>query len=74
MDVGQLWLIAGDFNEILHDGEKRGGRCRDSKLMEDFRDVLQDCDLTDLGFKGPQFTWWNGRDNSNSISERLDHF
>lgn len=70
----QSWLLMGDFNEIPHIGEKRGGRVRLEKQMADFRVVMQDCELTDIGFRGPQFTWWNGRENNNNISERLDRF
>ena len=32
------WVVFGDFNEILHLGEKIGGLDRDAKQMEDFRE------------------------------------
>ncbi|KAG2674103.1 hypothetical protein I3760_13G120100 [Carya illinoinensis] len=72
--VGCAWLVMGDFNEILHMGEKRGGRSRPEWQMEDFSDMLVECRLLDLGFCGPQFTWWNGRQEEHSVSERLDRF
>ncbi|KAL5779494.1 hypothetical protein ACOSQ2_010231 [Xanthoceras sorbifolium] len=50
------WLIAGDFNEIIYSFEKIGGLIRFARLMSDFRDVLDDCALEDLGFRGNQFT------------------
>ncbi|KAG2668449.1 hypothetical protein I3760_15G161300 [Carya illinoinensis] len=38
-----------------------------------FKDILSDCVLMDLGFRGPKFTWSNKRDGR-CISERLDRF
>ncbi|KAF5451994.1 hypothetical protein F2P56_027039 [Juglans regia] len=68
------WLMMGDFNEILSNYEKRGGRIRQECQMRDFRQFLDECEMMDLGFNGNQFTWWNGRDQQHSICERLDHF
>ncbi|KAF5477594.1 hypothetical protein F2P56_004216, partial [Juglans regia] len=42
--------------------------------MEVFREVLMDCSLRDVGFHGPKYTWSNGRDGVEAISERLDLF
>lgn len=39
-----------------------------------FRNVLDDCGLSDLGFSGPKFTWCNGRETQHRISERIDRF
>lgn len=65
-------MLIGDFNQILYPEEKR----RDSKLlnskMEAFRRVLRKCDLVDVKFSGPQFTWTNMRDSMTNIQERLD--
>ncbi|KAF5443558.1 hypothetical protein F2P56_036105, partial [Juglans regia] len=68
------WLVGGDFNELLHFNEKRGGRPRSENQMEAFRNVIFDCSLRDLGFRGPKYTWCNGRAGSRAISERLDRF
>ena len=51
------WLCAGDFNEITRQSEKQGGRSRPHIQMQAFRDVLDECDFMDLGFKGFPFTW-----------------
>jgi hypothetical protein len=41
--------------------------------MAEFRRVLEDFQLLDLGFEGPRFTWCNGRYGSpNFTRERLD--
>ncbi|XP_035543588.1 uncharacterized protein LOC118347675 [Juglans regia] len=64
----------GDLNEILFHHEKPGGNCRLERQLADFRAVLEDCDLRDLGFHGYKFTWSNRREDHHGVSERLDRF
>ncbi|GMI86526.1 hypothetical protein HRI_002321900 [Hibiscus trionum] len=72
-DMGDIpWLVIGDFNELLLASEKSGGRIRSDRQMNDFRTALQDCGLSDIGYRGPWFTWECGRLSSNLIRERLD--
>ena len=40
--------------------------------MDDFQRALEDCQLCDLGFKDPKFTWNNGREGEAFTKERLD--
>lgn len=40
------------FNEMLSNQEKRGGRGRPGKQMLEFRNVLDDCEFSDLGYLG----------------------
>ncbi|KAH9734317.1 reverse transcriptase domain-containing protein [Citrus sinensis] len=68
------WLCCGDFNEILHPDEKRGGNDRNVNLINEFREVLRDCGLKDVGFRGYAFTWTNGRYGEGFVEERLDRF
>ncbi|XP_016706908.2 uncharacterized protein [Gossypium hirsutum] len=65
-------VVMGDFNEIIDSFEKKGGRLRPIGQMRDFRGVLEDCCLNDLGFVGRWFTWERGRFASTNIRERLD--
>ena len=65
------WLCAGDFNEILYDNEKMGGALRATKQMEDFRTVLHECNLQEVPYSGPKFTWSRGK-GPDMILERLD--
>lgn len=62
---GSPWLVLGNFNEILDLSKKHGGRDRNERQMENFRDVLNDCTLCDLGFSDLPFTWYNNREGHN---------
>ncbi|GMJ02632.1 hypothetical protein HRI_003932400 [Hibiscus trionum] len=66
------WLIIGDFNEIAFLNEKQGGLTRSDRHMREFRRVLSDCEVEDIGYKGRWYTWEKGRFESNNIRERLD--
>lgn len=68
------WLLCGDFNEIISNDEKRGGKRRSKHQLEQFRSVMDYCHLKDLSFSGSPFTWCNRRDNHHTISEKLDSF
>ena len=57
----------GDFNEIVYNSEKEGGRPRTQRQLQAFHDVLSDCELNDMGFTGDLYTWRRGH-----IRERLD--
>lgn len=40
--------------------------------MQQFRDVIDECNFMDLGFLGPKYTWSRHFENGHSIRERLD--
>ena len=56
-----MWLCLGDFNEIMDANEKFGGLPKSRRQMMGFRDTLLSCNLHDLGFVGPKYTWSNMR-------------
>ncbi|GAA0159983.1 hypothetical protein LIER_16641 [Lithospermum erythrorhizon] len=63
----------GDFNEVLHSNENVSQqRLRLHWQMENFRRVVQDCGLVDLGYSGFPFTWSNNFISSYSTRVRLD--
>jgi exonuclease III len=66
------WLCGGDFNEILHDYEQISGQDREEWKMEGFREVVEECGFTDLGFSGLWYTWDNRREGRSNIKVRLD--
>lgn len=50
-------LIGGDFNEILCYTEKEGGANRTRSEMNNFRDLMDEFALRDLGYVGSWYTW-----------------
>lgn len=51
------WLVMGDFNEIMHLGEKVGGNQRPQSQINQFWEVINKCILRDIGYVGSDFTW-----------------
>lgn len=54
--------------------EKNSGNDRDLNAISDFRNVVQDCNLMDMGSQGYLFTWSNRRFGPYYIEEKLDRF
>uniref|UniRef100_A0A2N9F7H7 Reverse transcriptase domain-containing protein n=1 Tax=Fagus sylvatica TaxID=28930 RepID=A0A2N9F7H7_FAGSY len=67
------WVVAGDFNDILSSHEKFSSSPANPKRISAFHNCLNTCNLLDLGFNGPRFTWTNKRDRG-LVMERLDRF
>lgn len=65
------WLVAGDFNEILFEAEKKGGHGGDLVSISEFRGVVDFLELKDLGCSGHPFTW-SKRRSEGFVEERLD--
>lgn len=65
------WLLIGDFNEVLLPSEVRGSQYYGNRAMK-FAQVLEQCDLIDLGAKGHQFTWYRKAEGVHSVSKQLD--
>ena len=71
--IRMSWMVIGDFNEILMASEKVGGARVDNQRIYRFAKWVQDCQLIDLGSKGPKFTWRGGvRNGYGRVYERLD--
>ncbi|KAK4277327.1 hypothetical protein QN277_015341 [Acacia crassicarpa] len=71
-NIGNAWMCIGDFNDILFQHEKNGGRPHPWRRILNFKCLLADCELEDLGYNGPTFTWCNNRDYPDTIHERID--
>ncbi|XVF61055.1 hypothetical protein PTKIN_Ptkin08bG0098200 [Pterospermum kingtungense] len=66
------WLVAGDFNGILRDEEKIGGRPRPMYLLNNFKAAVSDCNLLELPIQGLlNFTWF-WRLETTWIMKRID--
>ena len=66
------WLVIGDFIELTSLSEKEGRGGRPQQQMYNFIDVINFCDLRDISFVGPKFTWIYQRADGTQIRERLD--
>lgn len=61
------WIVMGDFNEIMFNTEKEGGKPCPPGMIRAFRECLDDCELHDMGAAGDKFTWRRAE-----VRERLD--
>lgn len=67
-------MITGDFNEPLIDEDKFGARPVSINRSLLFKECLDRCNMVDLGFNGPRFTWTNKRDANYFIQEHIDRY
>ncbi|XP_058009719.1 uncharacterized protein LOC131183256 [Hevea brasiliensis] len=71
LDISQCcsgpWCVAGDFNALLSNDEKKGGSDRNSAYCNFFWCWFDSAGKINLGFTGAKFTWRKGL-----LFERLD--
>ncbi|XP_028556854.1 uncharacterized protein LOC114581242 [Dendrobium catenatum] len=66
-------IFGGDFNCILSQEEKRGGkRFVFSQGPQDMQIFMKRCDFHDIGTIGRKFTWCNNKKGGARILERMD--
>ncbi|KAE8708292.1 hypothetical protein F3Y22_tig00110348pilonHSYRG00365 [Hibiscus syriacus] len=68
------WCMGGDFNEIIHSDEKRGGRKPVRSYMEEFFQCLRGADLWDIRPKVGWFSWASGTRAKTYVCKRIDRF
>nr|XP_048336943.1 uncharacterized protein LOC107411956 [Ziziphus jujuba var. spinosa] len=68
----EVWMCMGDFNDIIDQEEKIGGRKVTSKSNYFLRNFIANMGALDLGFCGTMYTWCNRRRGTANIRERLD--
>ncbi|PPR81963.1 hypothetical protein GOBAR_AA38752 [Gossypium barbadense] len=72
--VNEGWIVAGDFNAILNNAEKEGGRKKPRSSMKDFCKLIEELALVDVKTTNGWFTWTNNREGPDLVKERLDRF
>ena len=67
------WMIMGDFNEILDgvESSRFENMGRITGGMREFQSLILHCQLTDMAYQGPKYTWCNKRENG-VICKKLD--
>jgi hypothetical protein len=65
-------VMIRDFNEMMWQSEHLSTTRRSGRQMADFREVLAWCDLHDLGYKGPSWTYNNKQIGRSNVKARLD--
>ena len=66
------WVCMGDFNKIMHSGEKEGGNIHLEGQMKSFCEVINKCNLRDMGYSGSDFTSSRWLGSLGWVRERLD--
>ena len=66
------WFMVGDFNEAMWQTGHFSLHKRLETLMANFRNVLSNCNLFDLGFHGTPWTYNNKQEGSRNVKVRLD--
>lgn len=67
------WIIQGDFNVAMSVQEHSRAMAprSDHSAIQNFQNIVQNCDMMDLASAGPAFTWTKCQDD-NPISKKLD--
>lgn len=66
------WMTIGDFNDVIGQSEKSGGKPIMFKDVKDFNEMIAKSGLNDGGFSGGKFMWCNNRLGKHCILERID--
>ena len=67
--INSPWIVGGDFNVLLYPHEKSRGSPRRVGSCNQFWKFIEDCQMRDIVFIVPKFTWGRG-----TVQERLDRF
>ncbi|KAJ8444075.1 hypothetical protein Cgig2_030932 [Carnegiea gigantea] len=66
-NLDDSWCVLGDFNSVLHQGERVGGNDVSESEMTHFGDCISNCGLQEFSYIGAFFTWTN-----KTIRSRID--
>lgn len=68
------WAIIGDFNKVTSKEEKSGGNPICQRRVRAIQGYMNVCQMIDLGFSRPKFTWSNKREVGSLIQCRLERY
>ena len=68
------WVCGGNFNEMYKLDEKVGGHDKQETTILNFRIMLSDYELGEMGYSGPSITWNDKQSGAANVQERLDRF
>ncbi|CAA0822991.1 Unknown protein, partial [Striga hermonthica] len=69
---GDKWFAAGDWNDICHGEEKKGGRPRLEESCRGFREFINAMGMQEISQRGQLYTWGNNREGEGFVEEKLD--
>jgi hypothetical protein len=65
------WFLVGDFNEIIHPSEQRGGHFNQTRADLLLR-TMDACNLLDVATTGGKFTWARNCAGQRRVAKRLE--
>lgn len=66
------WCVWGDFNDLMYASDKQGSVPHPQHLLEGFRVVIEECQLSEIDLFGGKFTWERSQGSDASVREKLD--
>lgn len=66
------WCIFGDLNDLLYSSDRKGKHPHPQNLLNGFRNVIEDCALSEIELQGGGFTWEKSKGTTDWVRERLD--
>ena len=72
-NLGGLWCILGDFNNIKRTSERVGicQRGQDERIMKEFNEWIADLEVEDVPWVGRKFTWYRPNGTAKSRLDRI---
>ncbi|XP_057247778.1 uncharacterized protein LOC130589994 [Beta vulgaris subsp. vulgaris] len=70
-NVKEAWVVTGDFNSVLN-LEERLGSAVTLREVEPFRQCIRLCQIQDLPFSGPYYTWSNKQEGDQRVFSKID--
>ncbi|KAH1114434.1 hypothetical protein J1N35_007812 [Gossypium stocksii] len=67
--LNEGWIVGGDFNAILNNAEKEGGRRKPKAMIEDFYNLLEELNMSDVKTRNGWFTWTNNREGTRLVKD-----